>query len=83
MTQSRITGWRNYALAVICILVGLIALMRGDWTNGPNILLAGFALITLRNVMGKVLAAIEANQQSLDNLRGALETCFEVRKGNE
>jgi hypothetical protein len=74
MTPSKITGWKNYALAVICIGIGLWNLHHGNTDAGIKGLLAGAAIITLRDVLGKMLQAINANQQALNGLRAAIET---------
>ena len=80
MTAAKIIGWKNYALAATCILVSLWAFSRGNADGGVKALLAGIAIITFRDVLGKVLAAVEANRQSLDGLRAAIETDLSTRK---
>jgi len=79
MTPARIIGWKNYGVAVLCILAGLWALKHGDMDGFVKGTLAGGALISLRNVLGKVLGALDANRQSMDDLRAAIEA--ELQKG--
>jgi hypothetical protein len=72
--------WRNYALAWVCIFVGLWSFYRGDNDGGAKGVLAGLAIITLLDGFGKVLGAIDANRQSLDGMRGAIEAVLTRRK---
>lgn len=76
-TPANIIGWRNYAVAALCILAGLWCFLKGNIDGGFKGLLAGFALISLRNVMGKLLTAVDVNCQSLNDLRAAIETLLE------
>ncbi len=80
MKPGKIIGWKNYALAVVCILLGLWAFSRGNMDGGVKGVLAGLAIITLRDVLGKVLGAVEANCKSLDDLRAAIETELSTRR---
>ena len=77
MTPARIFGWKNYALAVACILIGLAAFYRGNIDGGVKGVFAGLALITLRDVMGKLLKAVDDNCESLKHLRAAIETSLD------
>jgi len=77
MTPAQIHGWRNYGVAVLCILAGLWAFKRGDLDGAVKGVLAGLVVISLRDVLGKVLSAVDGNRQSLDNLRAAIETALE------
>lgn len=67
-------------MAALCILAGLWAFKQGHVDGGVKGLLAGFAIISFRNVLGKVLSAIEGNRLSLDGLRAAIETELTTRK---
>jgi len=78
--RAKVISWKNYALAVICILVGVTAFSRGDVDGGLKGVLAGFAIITLLDAFGKVLGAIDANRQSLDGMRAAVEAVLRRRR---
>jgi hypothetical protein len=80
MTPAQISGWRNYLLAVVCIVIGLCAFYRGNVDGGVKGVLAGCALITLRNVIGKLLKAVDDNCESLKHLRAAIETELSTRR---
>lgn len=80
MTAARIIGWKNYAVAALCIVAGLWAFSRGDMDGGVKGSLAGLLVISLRHVLGKVLGAIDDNRQSLDGLRAAIETELSTRR---
>lgn len=73
MKPAQIIGWKNYGVAVLCILAGLWAFRRGDMDGAVKGLLAGLLVISLRDVLGKVLHAVDANRRSLDGLRAAIE----------
>lgn len=81
MTPAKIAGWKTYTIGVFCILAGLWAFRRGDLDGTVKGLLAGMLIISLRDVLGKVLTSIEANRQSLDDLRAAIETELSTRRG--
>jgi len=74
MTAGKIIGWRNYAVAALCILTGVWALSRGSVASGVEGILAGLFIVSLRDALGKVLRAVDDNRQSLDGLRAAIET---------
>jgi hypothetical protein len=74
MTPGKIIGWKNYGVGVLCILAGLWAFRLGDMDGTVKGILAGLLVISLRDVLGKVLCAIEANRQTMDDLRAAIET---------
>ncbi len=80
MTPENIIGWKNYAVAALFILVGLWAFERGNMDGGVKGLLAGLAWISLRDVFGKVLAAVNENRRSLEGLRAAIETELSTRR---
>lgn len=80
MTPAQIFGWKNYALAVVCILIGGYAFYRGNIDGGVKGILAGLALITLRDVMGKLLKAADDNCESLKHLRAAIEAELSTRR---
>lgn len=81
MTPARIVGWKNYLVAMLCILAGLWALRRGDLDGAVKGILAGLLVISLRDVLGKVLTAVDANRLSLDGLRAAIETELSRKTG--
>ncbi len=83
MTPARIIGWKNYAVAGLFILVGLWAFERGNMDGAVKGLLAGLAWISLRDVLGKVLWAVDANCRSIDGLRAAIETELSTREGRQ
>lgn len=74
MKSAQITGWKNYGVAVLCIIAGLWAFRRGDMDGAVKGILAGLAVISLRDVFGKVLRGVDANCQAMDGLRAAIET---------
>lgn len=80
MTPGQISGWRNYLVAALCILAGVWAFKRGDMDGAVKGVLAGCVVISLRNVLGKVLSAVDANRKSLDGLRAAIETELSTRR---
>lgn len=73
MKLSKIVGWKTYAVAAVSILAGLIALKQRNIDGAVKGLIAGAALISLRDVLGKVLEMVDANRKSLDDLRAAIE----------
>jgi hypothetical protein len=79
MTPRQIVGWKNYAVAALCIIVGLWALKRGNIADALKALFVGLAIISLRDVLGKVLTAVDSNCEKLDNLRAAIEADLKRR----
>jgi hypothetical protein len=74
MTTAQIIGWKTYAVAVIAIIAGLVAWTQGYVGDGLKGIIAGFALISLRDAVSKILRAIEDNRAALDNMRAAIDT---------
>ena len=81
MTPRQIIGWKNYAVATMCFLVGSWCFAKGDLDGGFKGVLAAFALISLRDVLAKVLTSVDSNCQKLDDLRAAIEA--ELGRGNK
>jgi len=79
-TPAKIIGWKNYAVATLCFVAGLWAFAKGNVDGGVKGILAGLMVISLRDVLGKVLMAVNANCESLNGLRAAIETALEKRK---
>jgi hypothetical protein len=82
LTPAKINGWKNYGVAVLCILAGLWALKHGDYDGFVKGSLAGLIVISLRDVLGKLLSAIHANCESLKDLRAAIETELSRQEGS-
>jgi len=82
MTANKIIGWKNYGVALLWIALGLWSFSRGEWNGAVTAVLFGLFVIALRDVFGKVLSALDANRQTLDDLRAAIETELSTRKGN-
>lgn len=73
MTPRQIIGWKNYAVAALCIVVGVWAYKRGNIEGALKGIFAGLAIIAFRDVLGKVLTSVDSNCQKLDDLRAAIE----------
>jgi hypothetical protein len=80
MTPAQISGWKNHLLGAVLIFIGLCAFYRGNVDAGAKAVLAGCALITLRDALGKLLKAVDANCETLNDLRAAIETELSTRR---
>lgn len=74
MTTAHIVGWKTYAVGVLAIIVGVIAWSDGQRGDGLKGIIAGLALIALRDGIGKILRGIEGNRKALDNMRAVIDT---------
>jgi hypothetical protein len=74
MTTLQIIGWKTYAVGAVAIVAGLIAWTQGYVGDGLKGIIGGFALISLRDAVAKILRAIEDNRAALDNMRAAIDT---------
>lgn len=74
MTTLQIVGWKVYAVGVAALVAGLIALTQGYLGDGVKGIIAGLALIALRDTMQKVLRGLDSNRKALDNVRAAIDT---------
>lgn len=77
MKSFLIIGWKTYAVAALAILIGGFLLLRGQWGEGLKFIVAGFALIALRDAIGKILRGIDDNRKALNNVRAAIESLID------
>ena len=80
MTRREIIGWKTYAVGVLSIICGSVALARGHVGYGLEGIIGGLALIALRDAIGKILRGIDGNRTSLNNMRAAIETLLSKRR---
>ena len=73
MKSYQIIGWKTYVVAALAILIGIFLLLREQWGEGLKFIVAGFALIALRDAIGKILRGIDDNRKALNNVRAAIE----------
>lgn len=77
MKWLQIIGWKTYSVAAAAILFGLYALAHNNASDGLKGIIGGFAVIALRDVLGKILRAIDGNRVAMDNMRAAIETLLD------
>ena len=80
MTLAKIIGWKVNAVGVVSILLGAMALIESQHIEGIKGILFGLALLSVRNTLGKILAAIDSARIALSDLRAAIETELSTRK---
>lgn len=73
MGSLKIIGWKTYLVAAVAIIAGSIAIYRGHHGEGLKGIIAGLALIAVRDAIGKLMWLVEENRQTLANLRAAIE----------
>lgn len=76
MNTFQFIGWKSYAVGVLCIVIGAIALVRGNLGDGLKGILAGLAIISLRDAVTKILRTVEENRRAMDNVRAALDSIY-------
>lgn len=81
LTPAKVVGWKNYAVAALCFAASLWAFKLRDYDGAVKGFIAGLLVISLRDVLGKVLASVCANREATDGLRAAIETELSTRKG--
>jgi hypothetical protein len=74
ITPSTVIGWKVNAVGVASILLGLLAVVQKYYGEGIKGVMFGLALISLRDTLGKILAAIDSARIALSDLRAAIET---------
>jgi hypothetical protein len=79
MRSFQIIGWKTYVVATFAIVIGGFLLLREQWGEGLKFIVAGFALVALRDAIGKILRGIDGNRKALDNVRAAIETLVDSR----
>lgn len=77
MKPFQIVGWKTYLVGALASICGGIALSNGYTGEGLKGIIAGLALVTLRDAIGKVLRAIDDNREALNNMRASLEGVIE------
>jgi hypothetical protein len=80
MTSLQIIGWKTYAVGVVSIILGCIALRSGNVGDGLKGIVFGLALIALRDAIGKILRAIDDNRKSFNNMRAAVEAAMPQKR---
>jgi uncharacterized membrane protein YjjP (DUF1212 family) len=76
-TQSRFYGWKTYSVAAAAIVCGVIALVNGYWSDGLKGIIAGLALMTIRDAIGKLHEAIDINHRTLRDLRASIDSFYD------
>jgi len=79
MKLFRATAWA-YWVGFIALLFGLFALYYGNRADGWKGIIFGLAIVTLRDVAGKILRKIEDNNKALNHLRASIESLIEEFK---
>lgn len=80
LTPTQIIGWKVNAIGVLSILLGVIGFVQGQHVEGTKGVMFGLALLTIRNVLGKVLGAIDSARMAMSDLRAAIEADLDKRK---
>jgi hypothetical protein len=80
MTRLQIIGWKTYAVGVVSLILGGIALARGNVSDGLKGIVFGLALISLRDAVGKILRAIDDNRKSFNNMRAVVEAVMPKKR---
>ena len=80
MKSFHIIGWKTYLVASLAIVVGLFLLFSKQWGEGLKFIVAGFALVALRDSIGKILRGIDDNRRALNNVRAAIETLVDSQE---
>jgi hypothetical protein len=73
-TPAKIIGWKVNAVGVLSILLGVWALAEKQYVEGIKGILFGAALLSLRDTLGNILAAIDSARVAMSDLRAAIET---------
>ncbi|OLE52673.1 MAG: hypothetical protein AUG51_17020 [Acidobacteria bacterium 13_1_20CM_3_53_8] len=73
MRRRQIVGWKTYGVAGLALASGLYALYHQAWADGIKGIIAGLALVALRDAIGKILQALNENRAALNNVRAAVE----------
>jgi hypothetical protein len=81
MTRFQIIGWKTYGVATLAILFGLHAASRGNWSDGLKGIIGGCAVIALRDVLGKILSALDENRKAMNNMRASIEALMDNKTG--
>jgi hypothetical protein len=79
MKSFQIIGWKTYLVGALAISIGCFLLFRRQWGEGLKFIVAGFALIALRDAIGKILRGIDDNRKALNNVRAAIETLLDTQ----
>ena len=76
IAPTKIIGWKVNAIGVVSILFGVWALAKQQHVEGIKGILFGAALLSMRDTLGKILAAIDSARIAMSDLRAAIETCL-------